>query len=364
MTVRWVSGKAELSERIDRMRPPKRLLGPLVMVSCLVVSGMAWAAPLVSLELATEPGFPLGGERKWLMVLKDCKLTNIRFRSLRSGTTIEIKNRGTEESPVYLVTGVLTARNTLRLPGVEFRSTERVAIAKWIEKLKTDGMEGVTAQTGPFGLTKKQLLQIHQSMTGKVNFATRDLKSSEAIARIRAGLSVELVPSPAARLALAGESKVRDEVKGLSCGTALAIILRPLGLVLVPEKPSGKPVRLLIVKSDQVKEFWPIGWPPQKNPRTTMPVLFETLKVEIDKVTLATALSALAPRLKVPLVFDYNAMTRERIDLDKVPVKVPAGQTYYKNILDRVLSQAKLYCEVRVDEANSPFLWISTLKKL
>ena len=92
-------------------------------------------------------------------------------------------------------------------------------------------------------------------------------------------------------------------------------------------------------------------------------MLFKNLEVEIEDVAFSKALTAIAPRIKAPFVFDYNAMARDRIDLDTVKVNVPAGRTYYKKILDRVLSQARLYCEVRVDEVNTPFLWISTLKK-
>jgi len=345
------------------MRRHKKLLCAWVICSFLGPAAIAWTAPLVSLELSTETGFPLGGERKWLMLLKDCKLTNIRFRSQRAGSKIEIKNRGTEESPNYVVVGVLTARNTLRLPGVEFRYGERAAITKWVEKLKADGMEGVTAQTGVFGLTKKQILEVHQALTGKVNFSTRGLTTAEAVARIARGLQLEVTLDPTARAAMASPEKVADELQGLSAGTSLAIILRPLGLVLVPNRPAGKMVRLVVMSADQVQESWPIGWPPQKNPGLMLPVLFKNLEVEIKEVALGTALEALAPRVKAPFVFDYNALARDRIDLATVKVSVPAGRTYYKKILDRVLSQARLYCEIRVDEVNTPFLWISTLKK-
>ena len=345
------------------MRRHKKLLCAWVICSFLGPAAIAWTAPLVSLELSTETGFPLGGERKWLMLLKDCKLTNIRFRSQRAGSKIEIKNRGTEESPNYVVVGVLTARNTLRLPGVEFRYGERAAITKWVEKLKADGMEGVTAQTGVFGLTKKQILEVHQALTGKVNFSTRGLTNAEAVARIARGLQLELTLDPTARAAMASPEKVADELQGLSAGTSLAIILRPLGLVLVPNRQTGKMVRLVVMSADQVQESWPIGWPPQKNPGLMLPVLFKNLEVEIKEVALGTALEALAPRVKAPFVFDYNSLARDRIDLATVKVSVPAGRTYYKKILDRVLSQARLYCEIRVDEVNTPFLWISTLKK-
>ena len=66
------------------------------------------------------------------------------------------------------------------------------------------------------------------------------------------------------------------------------------------------------------------------------------------------------PRLKTPLVWDYNSMVRGRVDLKKT-VKVKAGKTYYRRILDQVLYQAGLKCEVRTDDAGKPLLWITTL---
>ena len=189
------------------------------------------------------------------------------------------------------------------------------------------------------------------------------MKIVEVINRIACGLKVSVAVDPAARQSLAGVEVLQDELQGLSAGTVIAITLRPQGLVLVPQKPSGQEVRLVIMGSDQVKESWPVGWPPQKNPGLLMPALFKSLSVEIDKVALSEALGAIAPRLKVPFVIDYNALARDRIDMDAGKVSVPSGRTYYKKILDQVLSQARLYCEVRVDEVNTPFIWISNFKK-
>ena len=46
-------------------------------------------------------------------------------------------------SPIYYVTGVLTARDTLELPGGSFRSHERARVAQWIAKLRADDFIGV-----------------------------------------------------------------------------------------------------------------------------------------------------------------------------------------------------------------------------
>jgi len=78
---------------------------------------------------------------------------------------------------------------------------------------------------------------------------------------------------------------------------------------------------------------------------------------------LADALEALKPRLELPLLMDHNSLIRFRIDPSKVQVAIPAGKTFYKKILDHLLSQAGMSAELRVDEADTPFLWITTAKK-
>ena len=99
-----------------------------------------------------------------------------------------------------------------------FRGDRILQITKWVEKLKADGMEGVTAQTGVFGLTKKQILEVHQALTGKVNFSTRGLTTAEAVARIARGLQLEVTLDPTARAAMASPEKVADELQGLALG--------------------------------------------------------------------------------------------------------------------------------------------------
>ena len=107
--------------------------------------------------------------------------------------------------------------------------------------------------------------------------------------------------------------------------------------------------------------MWPIGWPSEeKDEANVIPMLYQYTDVEIDGVTAQEAIDAIQGRLKTPLVWDYNNLIRGRIDLKKT-VKVKAGKTYYRRILDQVLYQAGLKCEVRTDDAGKPLIWITTL---
>jgi hypothetical protein len=137
-------------------------------------------------------------------------------------------------------------------------------------------------------------------------------------------------------------------------------VLRPLGLVLLPEKTRGAEVRLRVTDMRQADQVWPVGWPSEKNASERVPALLKFLNVEINDTPLAEALDAIQQRLEVPFLFDRNALARQRIDLDQAKVSLPSGKTFYGKILDRLLTQARLSWEVRVDEAEQPFLWISS----
>ena len=216
-----------------------------------------------------------------------------------------------------------------------------------------------------FGLTSKQLVAMHDGLSPCVSSATKGKRTGEVVRQIISSLSkVDVVIDPTAEKALRGDETTADELTGVSSGTALAAALRPLGLVAVPLPPRGEQLRMAVVDAKLTKESWPIGWPPEKPPKDTMPDLFKFLIVEIADTPLNEALDAIQERLKAPFLYDRNSMARHKVDPTAVKVKVPEGNTYYKGIIDRMLSQSKpqLKCEIRVDEGGQPLLWITTVK--
>lgn len=315
------------------------------------------------MELITEPGFPATGSHRWMQMLKDLNVSNLRIRSSRSGDKMGVRERGTASSPIYQVTGLLTNRNTLRLPGGEFGFGDKPGIARWIAKLKEGGESGLFETAGAFGLTATQLVKVHESLNGPVVFSTKDQRSYDAMKRIAGTLSLSFSADQGAVNRMVGDNPVRDELQGLSAGTALAAILRPLGLILVPQKQPGGQIKLLITDVRRSSESWPIGWPPEESPRDTLPELFNFLKVEIQDQPLSTALTAIQGRIKAPILYDHNSLALESIDPSQVKVSHPDVRTYYKRIVDLLVNQAKLTSELRVDEAGKAFLWISSRRR-
>lgn len=343
-------------------------LGALLWsAASLVLPG--WGPPLVhaearvELELITEPGAPMTSAHEWMAALKDQKLASVRIRSAQSGDKEEIRQRGSGTAPTFQVVGVLTTHNTLRVPGGEFRVGDKAGLKQWLAKLQEGGESGLFEKQGAFGLTARQLVAVHEALSRPVNESTKGQKSHAVLKRIAAGLSLPFATDDHARQVLAGEELVADELQGLSAGTALAAALRPLGLIMVPQKQPEGEIKLWITDVRRAQVSWPVGWPADKPPRETLPDLFTFLNVEIQDTPLAEALETIGGRLKAPILVDHNSLARQRIDLAQVKVSLPTGRTYYQKIIDRLLYQAKLKSELRVDEAKKPFLWVSTLKQ-
>jgi hypothetical protein len=318
-------------------------------------------SPRVTLEVVTEPGVGAEDTREWLPLLEKAGFTTVRLRSGQAGDGAALKTNGSGANASYEVTGVLTPGNRLHLPGASFTLESRGGISRWIEKLKAGGEEGLTVKAGAFGLVPKQLVAVHEGLAVKVNFVTTGKTTKEVVQGIAEIISLKLKVEPAVRGAF-GDEKVTDELLGMSAGTALAAAIRPLGLVLVPEK-DGNDVMLKIADSQVAKQIWPVGWPAKSSPKETLPKLFEFLNVEVSDSPLAESMEAIRGRLNVPLIVDQNSLARQKIDYATVKVTLPKMNTYYKGIIDKLLFQVKLKCEVRVDEADRPFLWITTLRQ-
>ena len=306
------------------------------LVSLAWIAPLSAAPPRVDLEVALDDSTLATHARTWSDLLAQAGFSSIRIRSSNNDSP-SIQMTGTSSSPAYRVIGVLSDQNQLMLPKGRFGLSDRGKIEQWLQKLREGGEEALSIKPVAFGLLPKQLVAVHEALKVPVEFATLGKPPREAA------------------------KKIADELQGLTSGTALAAILRPLGLVMFPEKNAGE-IRLRITDSRSAKEHWPIGWPTKENPRETLPELFKYLPVEIENTPLIESLTAIAGRLKTPLLFDHNALARDNVDLN-MKVSLPRANTFYGRAFDRLLFQARLKYDLRLDEADKPFLWVTTLKQ-
>ncbi|MFW6169204.1 MAG: hypothetical protein ACODAD_01860 [Planctomycetota bacterium] len=339
----------------------------LLLVFCFLLSGVATgqaADPPVSLELATERGFPINGHQRWMQFLQDPQLnvTHVRIRSARGGDEPTIKNRGSASSPRYTVTGLLTTDGQLALPGLVVRHGQHKELSEWLEKLRRGGVETATSPTGIFGLNAKQLDALGEALKEPVAISTKGQSIRDVLRHIRRKITVDVEIDSTASRAISDENTVFDELRGLSCGTALAAAIRPYGLLATPTGQGTRAVGIRVTKDATLKDAWPVGGRVKTGLGNLAPNLLKFIEVEIADQPLGATLDTIQNRLEIPFLYDHNALARHEVDLSE-HVNLPAKKTFYKKIIDQLLFQKLLVSELRTDELGTPFLWITTAKK-
>lgn len=345
-----------------KMGASMRAVGSLaiLLVGCGAVSA-AGPKPRVSIEILTRPNLPLTASQQWYKVLTEAGIDGLQIRAGNGREQVSIAEQGTSRAPEYRVVGILAADNSLHLPGGKFAVGDVGRLRKWLDNLGDQGADGVTQPRSAFGLVAKQLEQVHDDLKKPVEFSTQGIAAAKAVREVGRQLKYTLLVDETAKGALA-DTKVVDELQGVSSGTALAAMLRPAGLVLEPVRPPGEELRYRIGKAVAGRESWPIGWKPAAAANKTLPDLFEFLNVEIKEIPVAEALEAIQSRLKVPFLCDHNAMALHSVDLAGVEADVPSKRLTYSLVLNKILMQARAKYELRVDEAEKPFVWITTVK--
>ena len=332
-----------------------------LLLVCTAFSSPLLAAPPIELEVLVENGAPITAQQQWLKRLSGLKLAGLSLRSARGGESPEIVNRGTADSPRYKVTAILTSDEKLVLKGGSFSTRDLSRLQQYFSTLDNQGVEGVTKRKSLFGLTDQQLIDLTKDFETVLDIETKDLPPLKILSQTATKLNHKLTISAAAKQSILDVVPCRDELKGVSAGTALAVMLRPYGLVLEP-KPVGRSVEVEIVIPVANTEAWPNGWPLEVKEKAALPALMEFINVELAGIALPQALAALQERLEAPMLLDYNQLAKHGIEPEKIEVSVPAGRSYYKRILERVLFQARLKSEIRTDELGKPIIWITTIK--
>ena len=345
------------------MRISSIIGGAVFMAAWALTGAPLAAAPRVELELATESNFPATAQQQWYSLLTELKVDSLRIRKAGAEDKAAVETGGTKQSPVYRVVGFLTSDNQLVVPGGRFSARDRSGISAWLKKLREEGPERVQSKGKlPFGLLPDELAEVNADLSRRVTFSTKDKPLAEAVSQIAGKLKFPLDTDRRASLALREAERIRDELEGVSSGTALAYLLRPAGLALEPVLDSNKKLRYLIGLPSAGRTAWPVGWTPDQPARELLPQLFEQLNVDLDDALLADTLSAISERLGAPVLYDHYALTRHGVDLEKATVKLPPKRLAYAVILNKVLHQANLKGEWRVDENDKPLLWVTTLK--
>lgn len=340
----------------------------IVVVFCWPTGGAAVAAGepgarssgIVRLELVGDPQGVGRTFHQWAEALDRAGVRNVRLRAAEDGERPTIEQLPGGDRSAYRVVGLVVSHDEVILPGRRFKRSQAAELKAWLDDLAARGPADAREPVGAFGLTGAQFTALHDDAAQPVGFATAKLNRKEVVERIAQRLKHPILLDAAAARVLA-EDTLAEELQNLSAGTALAYVLRAPGFCLRPQAEGGR-LRWSVVAARPGLEVWPVGWP-VKTPNQALPGIFEFLNVNLQNAPAADALNAIAGRLNVPVLIDHNAVARHGLDVRK-PVTVPPGRTTYSLALRKALSQAGLQFEIRADEADRPFLWVTSIKPM
>jgi len=332
------------------------------IVACLLFAAPAAAAGRVELVVRLEPGFAMGDMQRWNVMLGEAGFDSVRL----GGGAVTVGGPAIEPfaglgGPSYRVNGVLTKGNQLTVPGGRFGLADRANIAAWVAKLRASGPPLAPGEKRPpFGLPAATLDAVRRDLSRAADFTTQGRTPTEVVNDLANRLAYQLSADATIAEVLSRGEKVPGELRGLSCGTAAAAVLRREGLSLVPVAGAGGAVEYHIVRAAKDQDVWPVGWPPERPIPELLPDLFTLRNVKVDGVAASQLLQVVAERLKLPMLFDEQSLVLKKLDPSKVQVTIPEGQRGYEYVLDRSMFQSGMKHEVRVDDAGRPFLWITS----
>ena len=336
-----------------------RPIGP-VLFFLLGLATSACGQARTRLEIFAEDAVPATTQHQWAQMLATAGIDDVRISGKSPLSKVGIETAGSRDSQVYVVTATLNSAGELILPGARFRPNEARAVARWLRELAEKGPPEKREKESDAGLTEKQAELLHAALSPSVGPSTRGASRGDVFRKIAEKLAIPLA-IPSDLLGKLEGDKVAEELSGLSSGTALACVLRAVGLCLVPKAGQSGP-ELTVVALEPGLKTWPVGWPPRKPSPKVLPALSDEFNANIQGVSVPTVLEAVSKRLGAPVFSDHYALARHGIDPEKALVNVPQSRTTHDRLLRKVLLQAQLRMELRLDEADHPFVWVTTIK--
>jgi len=275
----------------------------------------------------------------------------------------EVRERTVGTIRYVTAVGSLDRAGRISFPGHSFEAGDGPKVREWINELKTYGAQGTPDGQPMWGLSKEQFTKLYDSLLKPVEAEVIDLPLSEAIARLPLPKQLPVRFNQAATAAVgAGPSKgrVRQDVRGFTAATALAIMLNDCRLGFRPSRTPADGLELLVEPLGQRQDLWPIGWPLKQQRIKAAPKLFAMTPIELNQVQLADLLPTVAELTETPVMLDYYEIELKNIDLSKLTVSFKRAETSWSVALKTMVIPKKLSREIWQDEAGRTFVWITT----
>jgi hypothetical protein len=257
-----------------------------------------------------------------------------------------------------LVRAALGPAGNLHIGADAFRPSDRGRLDAFVKKLRQEGAPGADPTAPLWGLTQPQFDLLLDSLKPPSRFALRDQRLGEFLDELRARTKLPMQLSPDATKR-AADMRLTMSTGRLSIGAALAYVLGQHGLAFEPRADDAGKLSLSVLSQGESKRPWPLGMEPQKLPGTVAPKLMAAARYKIKDIPLDELISQFAQQLEMDVLLDRAALAEKHMDPDKLraTTEIPGGTA--TAAIRKTLAPLNLKHELRIDEADQPFLWIT-----
>lgn len=268
---------------------------------------------------------------------------------------------------VVTVIGRLERGGQLVFPTKAFTRSDAAKLKEWLTELKTYGAQGNPKGKPLWGLTEAQFAVVYGAVGNPVETEVEGQPLAAALTQLGLPEKYPVRLSVASNEWLASEfpkaPPVRNFVKGMSMGTALAVVLNEYGLGFRPLRKADGGMELTVDPLKVNREAWPAGWDLKagQNRQQLVPKLFEMIPVELDKAKLTDVLTAVQEKTGVPVLIDHYRIEGKGLDLESLTVTVPPKKTTWSLLMKSATTPHKLTRRLQIDELGRPFLWVTVL---
>jgi hypothetical protein len=258
--------------------------------------------------------------------------------------------------------GEMDLNGTLKFPSRSFKLSDTAALTEWINELKTYGAQGSPEGKPLWGLKREDFDALFKDLSAPV---TADVEGQELRAALQhlglpAKYPVRLRESAESRLESSAAHPLRQEVRGFSVGTGLAIVLADYGLGFRPQRTPQATLELSVEPLQDMSQPWPIGWELEAKPplNEQAPQLFNLITAGFEDLPLQDVLDAVEQASQTPIIVDYEQCAIREVDPRKAQVNFPQKKTAWAMLIRSVAAQARLTHELKVDEGGHIFVHV------
>lgn len=322
---------------------------------------------IVNVELFTNRGGLVLQLNQWRSSFQKLGVS-IRIRQGVPNEKPETRERIQGNLRLIRVIGYLERDGKLAFENRSFSLGEGNKLKEWLNELKTYGAEGSPDGQPAWGLNRDAFLALNKVLRESVTARTAGVSLRDAIEQLNLAEQYPVRFSQAALSELKGNapdnSKVIQNVSGLSQGTALALVLKEQGFGFRPLRTPSGSIELVIEPLTKTTDVWPIGWDLPKTVSRTkaFPSLMKAREMEFKKMDFTLFLKTVSKTSGVPILLDRYAISKKGIPLNKIQVSTTYRKTSWGVLLRRFVGTNRMTRKYLLDESGRPFVLITTLE--